>query len=51
MERILHRCLTIGDFAKLYEEYFREHEVRNVDEVREFTTEREYANWIVVIHS
>lgn len=46
MERILNRCLTIGDFAKLYEEYFREHEVRNVDEVREFTTEREYANWI-----
>lgn len=46
MDRILQRCLKLGDFADLYEEYFREKEIRNVDEVREFKTEREYANWI-----
>ena len=46
MEIILNRCLKDNDFANLYEKYFREHEVRNIDEIRDFKTEREYANWI-----
>ena len=46
MKKILHQCLKTQGFANLYEKYFREHEVRNIDEIRDFKTEREYANWI-----
>lgn len=46
LNKILERCLRIGDFYDLYLEYFKKYEFRNVDEVKDFKTEREYANWL-----
>lgn len=43
---ILKRCLKVGDFSNLYFEYFKKHEFRNIDETKDFKTEREYANWL-----
>jgi len=46
LNQILQRCLKLGDFSDLYFEYFKKHEFRNIDEVKDFKTEREYANWL-----
>lgn len=44
--QILNKCLKISDFADAYFEYFKKFEFRNVDEIRDFKSEREYANWL-----
>ena len=46
LNQILQRCLKLGDFSDLYFEYFKKHEFRNIDEVKDFKTAREYANWL-----
>ena len=46
LDQILKRCIGEGDFADLYTEYFKNHEFKNIDEVRDFKTELEYANWL-----
>ena len=46
LDVILKRCLKLGDFSEHYFEYFKKYEFRNVDEVRDFKSEREYANWL-----
>jgi len=46
LNQILLRCLKLGDFSDLYFEYFKKHEFRNIDEIKDFKTEREYANWL-----
>ena len=46
LNQTLLRCLKSEDFTDLYFEYFKKHEFKNVDEVKDFKTEREYANWL-----
>lgn len=46
LQGILNKCLKSSEFAALYQKYFQEQEFKNVDEVRDFKTEREYANWV-----
>ncbi len=46
MNLILKHCLKTEDFGNLYSQYFKNHEFPNIDEVRDFKTMSEYANWL-----
>ena len=47
LEEILEKCLSDSKkFSSHYKTYFKDHEFRNVDEIREFKTEKEYNDWV-----
>ena len=48
LDHILQQCLEQADFSDLYFEYFKKHEFENIDEIRAFKTQLEYANWLRV---
>ena len=48
LDYILQKCLKNKDLINLYLEYFKKYEFRNVDEVRDFKTMSEYANWLKI---
>ena len=50
LHEILKRCLKEGRFTDNYIEYFKKYEFKNVDEIKEFKSERQYANWLRTNH-
>lgn len=46
LNQILQRCLQSDDLTDLYFEYFKKYEFKNIDEIKDFKTERQYANWL-----